>query len=413
MLLQSGKIILAIKSRKGKSVVKDWKRSLAVLLAAVLTLPLFGCRKAPEVETTPPSYAPVTVELCAQSSNYSMAQAENGYYLLMNGILYYADKAQLDHWVPVCDNPACNHVNTRCSADVSNAFILKDDRIYTLRDVYTGDGGVEICSMALDGTDLRQEFVVEESKAPGVQSSCASFIVNGKIYGAYTAMRTDGTFFNQIVRSDMENGDSTILYSGSTEDFPPAPTLMPAWFFDGIGGEDLFFSTLLAEDNVMERRFRFTDEGYEEVPELSEYPNEALFGSWMKGNTLDHFVPGEGYVRTDLKTGKSKTLQPSQVPEGSGRWLSEQYLVECNFLGQETPENPQLMFFDGIQWHPVTLPEDLAIDGENRFFVNAVSMEYLFIGQQKDNTIKLYAVSLTDPEYRMFSCGEIVAPAYY
>lgn len=108
---------------------------------------------------------------CEITSNYTMAETEAGYYLVNDQYLWYADKTDLSNWVPVCSRPECDHKKgTDCSANIrSNSIVIKDGRIFHLQstrhsNLYPGNAvGVVLASMALDGTDQRIEYVLEEA----------------------------------------------------------------------------------------------------------------------------------------------------------------------------------------------------------------------------------------------------------
>ena len=107
---------------------------------------------------------------CEDTSGYTMAETKDGYYLMQQNVLYYADKKDLSTWLPVCNKPACSHGYNEigCNARMS-WFLIKNGRIYFPDHVgsypqlnSTNRSGYAIYSRALDGTDVKLEYFNEE-----------------------------------------------------------------------------------------------------------------------------------------------------------------------------------------------------------------------------------------------------------
>ena len=74
------------------------KKIWTMALSALLVLSLASCKQ--DTPDTPD--IPVDTTLCAQTSAYLMAETETGFYYTTGNILYYADRADLTQWAPVC-----------------------------------------------------------------------------------------------------------------------------------------------------------------------------------------------------------------------------------------------------------------------------------------------------------------------
>ncbi|MFR8335048.1 MAG: hypothetical protein ACLU9S_23980 [Oscillospiraceae bacterium] len=90
-------------------------------------------------------------------------------------------------------------------------------------------------------------------------------------------------------------------------------------------------------------------------------------GSYLSGETLRIYRPGDGYYDVNLTTGQETKALDAQLENAWGWQLTEQYAVESTLLSrplahQEEPvDRVQAMtLYDGEQWRPVSLPEELA-----------------------------------------------------
>ena len=105
-----------------------------------------------------------------ETSQYTMAETELGYYMLHNSMLYYADKSNPERMIPVCNIPKCKHDPHGCDAHYSGGNILvRNNRIYfadhtrNQPEIYqTKSSGFVIASKALNGTNVRLEYKNED-----------------------------------------------------------------------------------------------------------------------------------------------------------------------------------------------------------------------------------------------------------
>lgn len=129
------------------------KKTICTLIALlVVFLPLTGCLEqagsrgamGSEIWETMPqlTYGEMEYEKlqvlpwncgrCESTSFSTMAETEKGYYTFFDiPVLQYADKANLNFWIPVCAKPVCRHTDSYCPARLaSNSFVTRNDRIY-------------------------------------------------------------------------------------------------------------------------------------------------------------------------------------------------------------------------------------------------------------------------------------------
>ena len=102
-------------------------RAVIFFLAAVC-LPLCGCGTQTAEGGEKAAYA-----RCAETSEYHMAETEQGFYMMSGGYLYYADKTDVSKWMPVCSKPNCTHDGNTEGCDAAlggRGFRLQNGRVY-------------------------------------------------------------------------------------------------------------------------------------------------------------------------------------------------------------------------------------------------------------------------------------------
>lgn len=379
----------------------------AALLAVCLGL--CGCMKS--AGETPGNAVPTSLELCGITSSNAMVELDSGYYARFQGLLYYADKGELQHWVPVCNAPGCTHEEASCPARADNGFYLAGDRIYTLRDPSMVNPGQEEClavySMAMDGTDLRQEYTIAGSSMAALGGASMAILRQGEVIGSFSALQPDGMYHNQLVRTTAD-GESQVLFSGESAD-RATNFLVPASGLFGMRGDFALCSDLLSgAAEVSNHLYVPTETGFQEIPGICDYD---LYGAYLAGNQLLRFVPGDGYYATDLQTGASEKRMDAQLQDSVAYHLTDQYIVETNLVHGTLPEEPEIMFYDGMDWHLVTgIPDSIKQTESDRLFPAAVSTQYIFFTVSGSQCTRLYYVSLDDPDYLMVHCGDFVFP---
>ena len=113
-----------------------------IFFLATVCLPLCGCGTQTAEGGEKAAYA-----RCAETSEYHMAETEQGFYMMSGGYLYYADKTDVSKWMPVCSKPNCTHDGNTEGCDAAlggRGFRLQNGRVYFYASYsfYGGDGGV-------------------------------------------------------------------------------------------------------------------------------------------------------------------------------------------------------------------------------------------------------------------------------
>ena len=143
------------------------KRRAVIFFLAAVCLPLCGCGTQTAEGGEKAAYA-----RCAETSEYHMAETEQGFYMMSGGYLYYADKTDVSKWMPVCSKPNCTHDGNTEGCDAAlggRGFRLQNGRVYFYASYsfYGGDGGVALASISAGGGDRRLEKAISAT-LPGV-----------------------------------------------------------------------------------------------------------------------------------------------------------------------------------------------------------------------------------------------------
>ena len=217
----------------------------ALLLGLLLLLP--GCNQEEEPDVIPDSGAwkdipqlnfgtleyeklsklPCDSGRADGTGNYRIAETAKGYYFLVGSILYYADKGDLHTWVPVCGKPNCVHGmdNIYCDAHVfGNSFLLHDGRIvfsakiHNFKHLYPGnDIGMALFSKAIDGTDMRLEYVIEEGLITDAGGGYSNYLSPEHWIYNVSQLQKDGTSVVKVFRQTEEKLD--VLIEETQEEF--------------------------------------------------------------------------------------------------------------------------------------------------------------------------------------------------
>lgn len=344
------------------------KKIWTMALSALLVLSLASCKQ--DTPNTPD--IPVDTTLCAQTSAYLMAETETGFYYTIGNILYYADRADLTQWAPVCSRPDCSHSGPDCQAYLPNdgRFVLREGRLYFCdsNSRYHPDEavGTVLASMALDGSDRKVAYTIPGSlsDAGGSDRFC---LLGDQLIAMYCRMNEGGAFDTRMVRVD-ETGEQE-LFTGAMEQ-------LPSWLgsvtrYENMGGDTaLYFCLDDSQENWADTLYRPTANGLErlgDVSKLGSLMDLDFTGSYLSGETLRIYRPGDGYYDVNLTTGQETKALDAQLENAWGWQLTEQYAVESTLLSrplahQEEPVDriQAMTLYDGEQWRPVSLPEELA-----------------------------------------------------
>ena len=338
------------------------------------------------------------------------AETENGYYYYDSGtaILKYADKTDLSKWVPVCSKPNCLHTeNIRdCHARLGGStFQIRNGRICFATSsggknevLYLEEGDARlIASRALDGTDLRMAYHIEDAVTPngGMVSDLLTpefWMLNVSIFNP------DGTYTNRCYR---RTADALELVAETiTQEKKPYTvgtyTLVGgmAWFL--CPGETAFSNTLLSEvrGDPESAIYRYINGNLERV-EMEEYMMEARY---LSGNTLRLYRQNDGFYDLDLTTRQETKVVDAQLPDAGGSVLLPNFIVQRN--------KAHFLIFDGESWREVQIPEELK--GESISTEAVASDRILLIGSAYPSTVKkLYQIRLDQEIWTVEYCGRI------
>lgn len=375
------------------------RRCKAILILGVLLLSLCACSKMPFSEHS-------MMDTCAITSDGQMAETENGYYIYQWHHLFYADKSDLTNWMPVCNEPDCEHCDESCPAKMSPyGFWLRNNRIYSLRNTAAIEEepttAEAIYSMAPDGTDLRLECPLNLLPVDTDVSMNPVWMPDG-IYLSTCALEKNGSWTYALGRVDKDG--THILHEETAADEISAFLNRPS-----MRGDMTIFSDLFSGggEEWNKHIYRETEKGFEEISGICGYP---FRDGYLDGNVLYHYAPNDGFYKTDLISGKSEKWMDSRFSDGKAEYVTENFVVETNFGYERAVETPEMAVFDGSKWRTVSLPEDIWRGENSGYFVQALTTEHLFycVTDYSDDGIVdyLYSINLNNEELTAALCGE-------
>ena len=294
------------------------------------------------------------------TGHYRIVETAKGYYYLLNLKLYYADKNDLHTWIPVCGKPNCGHAtgDIHCDAYVSgNTFLFHDGRIAfsdvisKFRHLYPGDAdGKALFSKAVDGSDLRLEYVIEEGLISGGGRLSDYLSPHHWIYNV-SQLQKDGTSVAKVFRRTEEKQE--LLYEETLREFDSSA--IPIF----ISGDCVFYNALLGDWDTVQR----VEDGKLVTVDLGEHMETACY---LSGDILRIFRPNDGYYDVNLTTGEEVFVCKAQLENSVVSMPLPNCIIETTLWSKDHPkEQPhKLVFFDGQQWHDLTLPEEMRVTAE-------------------------------------------------
>lgn len=362
-------------------------------------------------------------QLTAQTGNYQrsnlarkayLAECESGYYCAIGATLYYADKADLHHWVPVCRDPKCDHtILGECSALLDFGSIsVVDDRIYRLVPVshyshlYSAKddlGGIMLCSFSLSGDDARLEHIWEDTLVSDGMLS-ADFFPDGYVVSA-VKLNPDGSSTSTLYYKDADL--ETALLEKTENDMVSHLTRSASSQFS-IFGDNAIATTMI--DITIDRWLCWIHEGELVTTDVSELPTR---GAYLSANILRYFRPNNGYYDIDLLTQQETKLADVQLENSAAYIVQPNCIIESTLLYsgdrsmREHVDHHAMCFFDGQQWYDVTLPEELIALPNSVYLATAglTSDAIFFMVKQQDSGYRIYRMVLDTKEYALEYCG--------
>lgn len=344
------------------------------------------------------------------TGQYNYAETADGFYIRYH-THEYVDKFGSSAWVSVCNKPNCTHPgNSRsCNATigVGFGFVLRGDRLYMLLRMeeyrqlcppeYKESFGRAVFSRALNGTDLRFEYTVDEAVvSDGVGGSTASLINGQHWLHNVNKMNPDGTYTACAYRVSRDGLE--ILYQETFDNYNDAYAttyLNSSPFF----GDPVFYNYALGRE-----LYGIRDGEIYEVA-ATKY---ADGGGYLSGNTLRQFRPNEGYFDIDTETGEEILVTQNRIQNSQGWVMLPNCIIETT-LGSKSHESGashSMEFFDGEGWHTVTLPEELVNSNDLRFFfAKAVASDRILFICKVGNVESLYQILLGTGEPELTLLG--------
>ena len=407
------------------------KRYICLLLAMLFLLA--GCQveepKPTEPVDTEPVLVPGTMEsglLMADPGNYyrsiadgngDFLEIESGYYYMSSSLLYYADKNNLEKWLLVCNDPACDHNVPTCSAGRAfNNFFGWDGRIYFINsldlyphlyDLDPNALAIGLMSMAYDGQDVQLEHVSDLAIAAksryGGAFSAAMFEDSYIIYT--DTFEPDGTYTPRLIRIDSATGEGTVLFEqNETREYTFGRLVQNGNSWRGINGDPV----LVTDYNNIDywNWFYWFHEG---KPIAVDGENLPTWGSYLSGSTLRLYRKNDGYYDRDMLTGEEIKLADTQLADASARIIQPNCILEWN--------SQEMRLFDGKRWRPITIPEEVlnSMEDYSLWPMALCSDRILFRLSRRDVPDygpRLYSVMLTDGELNMAYTGKMSLRSY-
>lgn len=348
---------------------------------------------------------PGDLSRCNITSTSSFWEVEDGFYRhTPSMMLYYADKSDLSNWVPVCTKPDCPHiavgVESTCDARADRVMI-QGDRIYRL---YEAEHPFTLLSTALDGTDLRTEFVFSDAVELMALGGSGNALMTTEYLVCYiSALDAEGNYDFRVYTAD-ENGVTMQMKESRDH--------MSVLIRPYDSGNGLWFNGPAIIDD-MSRVVIYTLDGGELVSvELSGLP---LSGSWFSGEDLLVFRPNDGYYRIDTTTREEIKLSEPQLTDSDADIALPNCIIESTlFYREQTVERHEMWLFNGQEWLEVAIPEELQTSENERYVVKniTVASDRLLLlvaakGQQSGTPYALYQILLGSQELAMAYVGQV------
>ena len=367
------------------------------------------------------SAAPWNCGRLEATSHETMAETEQGYYLVYMNQLFYADKQNLSNWVPVCSQPDCKHrdMGSCSSILLDERIVIKDNRIFTTVNsgtypqIYDNGCSVAVMSFLGDGTDMKLEYVLEAGVYDDSAGISAMLYSDQMLYNA-VALQRDGTWTGYLYRVSPE-GVETLT---EVEDFDRNGLVVstPAEIVNGV---HLFQSTLLDPSG---RFFYYYENGELKHFDIAGFPG---VGGYLSNGILRCMKSGEGYYDVNLETGEKTFLEKQQIENSRSRIILPNCILETTLIGHSSAlgntavQIHQMSLFNGTRWQSVLLPKELENSNENlTLSVMGVASDRIFIACRDSRyqnseygfRFSVYQILLDSQTCELTYCGDICRP---
>ena len=371
------------------------KRIITLLLTLLLTFAAAGCQEeAATVVYEKPTFTPGTMEsdlLQAEPGNYQRSndtgdrkfvEIENGYYMVANGYIYYADKTNLEAWVLLCNDPNCSH-HYCTAAEHMGQILYEKDRLWYCTTNGTDPtrdetSGHYLISVAKDGSDKRWEYnFQEELIGHGKGGAVFLELYSGGYMVACDVLQPDGSMRAAIWLVDMETGPRKVferVYEYEGVSYGCMSYLSRNRYRYAISGDMAITSYAFTDDFKGDRSVLcWFKEGEPVFSDISQF---SIKGGYLCDGILRCLQPGDGYYDIDLETGAKTRLADAQLEDSGAVILQPNCIIESTLLNPEnTAQTQKMRFFDGDTWHDVALPEGLISTPEAPFDVVALTSD--------------------------------------
>lgn len=343
------------------------------------------------------------------STLHAMIETELGYYMIYNfNNLFYADKADLSNWVPVCNKPDCEHKEAiGCLSQCHRWVWMRDGRLYFRENTgdtphlyQSGGRGQLVVSTLPDMTDKRLEYVNEDTLLYelGIKNTMTSALIGDRIIDSIATMDEMGNESLQWFIYD-ENGSHQIQ---CPSDFG----------IDGYMGDSNNVLGLNGELHLCygdwEKQDLYRVQG-DALVKMNIDTSLLTMNGYLSGNTVRCFKENEGYYDYDLSTGKA-VLISAPYRENSLAWiLAPNCILETNMMFASAYTQPPqgeswLALFDGESWREAQLPPELATISDDYLVFTGITSDSILVqvlNRDKWEEIRLYRIPIGEEELRL------------
>lgn len=378
---------------------------IAMLLCSML---IVGCSstKDSNVNSEPDPYLS-----CNVTSYGIMSELESGYFFVDEDLLFYADKNDLSNWVEVCNKPDCVHVDD----DICNAYLDYMDRIVQKNGKLYGIArgnmkeGIYIYEMDIAGNGRKPVYTISDTVEKYI-SSYTNATFQDRFVTYFGCLNEDGLYEQTVILLEADEKGKAVtqtLYEETSE--LGGLLIMQGNAYWQIRGDDIIVTSMMQEEDEM-----FTDNivRVENGLEHIDFPKDiSVQGGYLSGNTFICYKQNDGFYKVDLETGEQVLFSESQMEDGRGYVLSEDYMIECNRYIDNKPEEAKLRFYNGEKWIEIELPEKVK-NSDDPFYPVALATDRIFYNhnvRRKGGELvaNLYYFMIDEENPELVFCSEV------